>query len=186
MPRIEPWAPYTQLPRPPTMASCACTSGVLLDERATSASVRTYYGETLKRSSDLRTSACCAAAPPAHVRHILSHPSFPAEVLSTFYGCGSPVPVGIDGLRVCDLGCGSGRDCYVASSLVGPGGSVVGVDFTPKLLDVAQRHKGGWAAELGYDNMTFLHGHIEDLKAAGVSPGSMDLARAPCDTQNKQ
>ncbi len=43
-----------------------------------------------------------------------------------FYGCGNPLPAGIEGLRVLDLGCGSGRDCYVAASLVGERGSVIG------------------------------------------------------------
>jgi len=42
----------------------------------------------------------------------------PAEVKARFYGCGNPIPSGIGGLTVLDLGCGSGRDCYVAASLV--------------------------------------------------------------------
>lgn len=50
--------------------------------------------------------------------------------MSKFYGCGAPLPLGIDGLHVLDLGSGSGRDCYVCSALVGPSGSVVGVDMT--------------------------------------------------------
>ncbi len=54
----------------------------------------------------------------------------PDEVVSKFYGCGAPLPLGIDGLHVLDLGSGSGRDCYVCSALVGPSGSVVGIDMT--------------------------------------------------------
>jgi len=36
----------------------------------------------------------------------------PDEIMTKFYGCGSPIPFGIEGLRVLDLGSGSGRDCY--------------------------------------------------------------------------
>lgn len=36
----------------------------------------------------------------------------PNEIMTKFYGCGSPLPFGIEGLRVLDLGSGSGRDCY--------------------------------------------------------------------------
>jgi ubiquinone/menaquinone biosynthesis C-methylase UbiE len=54
----------------------------------------------------------------------------PEPVLAKFYGCGTPLPTSIEGLSVLDLGCGSGRDCYLASSLVGPLGKVTGIDMT--------------------------------------------------------
>jgi SAM-dependent methyltransferase len=60
----------------------------------------------------------------------------PDEVTSKFYGCGAPLPLGIDGLHVLDLGSGSGRDCYVCSALVGPHGSVTGVDMTDEQNEV--------------------------------------------------
>jgi len=60
----------------------------------------------------------------------------PAEVLDKFYGCGAPLPTGIDGLTVLDLGSGSGRDCYAAAALVGESGSVIGVDMTREQLEV--------------------------------------------------
>ena len=44
--------------------------------------------------------------------------------MAKFYGCGNPIPFGIDGLTVLDLGSGSGRDCYLASKLVGEKGKV--------------------------------------------------------------
>ena len=42
-------------------------------------------------------------------------------------------------LQVLDLGCGSGRDCYVTSALVGERGSVIGLDMTPSQLQVRGR-----------------------------------------------
>lgn len=50
--------------------------------------------------------------------------------MSKFYGCGSPIPEEVEGITVLDLGCGTGRDVYVASGLVGEKGKVIGVDMT--------------------------------------------------------
>ena len=58
-----------------------------------------------------------------------------------FYGCGTPIPSGgIEGLNILDLGSGSGRDCYVAASLVGPNGKVTGIDMTKEQIKVAEEY----------------------------------------------
>ena len=46
------------------------------------------------------------------------------------------MPLGIEGLRVLDLGSGSGRDCYLAAALVGPRGHLTGLDMTAEQLAV--------------------------------------------------
>lgn len=51
-------------------------------------------------------------------------------------GCGLVIPTCLEGLRVLDLGSGSGRDVYVLAQLVGPKGSVIGVDMTEEQLKV--------------------------------------------------
>src|SRR6266852_5504787 len=84
---------------------------------ATIEAVREYYGSALKSSADLKTTACCAAEAPApHLASILEriHP----EVTERFYGCGCPLPPALEGATVLDLGCGSGRDCYMLSRVV--------------------------------------------------------------------
>ena len=59
-------------------------------------SVQDYYGKTLKTSKDLKTSACTAAGRPhPEIRKILKQ--LPSEVTDKFYGCGAPLPLGIDG-----------------------------------------------------------------------------------------
>ena len=92
-----------------------------MDEQKTLASVEEYYGKVLATSKDLKTSACTAAKRP-HRLIIDAMRKIPDEVMAKFYGCGNPIPFGIDGLTVLDLGSGSGRDCYLASKLVGEKG----------------------------------------------------------------
>ena len=92
-----------------------------------------YYGNVLSSSADLKTSACTASGKP-HPAIQKALAAVPAEVLDKFYGCGAPLPLGITGLNVLDLGCGSGRDCYLAAAL--GAARVVGVDMTPVQLAV--------------------------------------------------
>ena len=144
-------------------------------------SVRDYYSRVLQSSADLKTSACCLAeAMPPHVAAVLRdiHP----EVKERFYGCGSPIPPGLDGVTVLDLGCGSGRDCYALSRLVGPQGFVIGVDMTDEQLAVARRHESWHAEKFGYamSNTEFRQGYIEDLAAAGIADASVDLVVSNC------
>ena len=74
-------------------------------------SVRKYYSETVKSSSDLKTSACCAGGePPEWMKKLLYNIS--DEVLDKFYGCGFPLTEAVEGATVVDLGCGTGRDVY--------------------------------------------------------------------------
>lgn len=143
--------------------------------------IRRYYGETLQSSGDLKTGACCATESlPRHVRELVAevHP----EVRERFYGCGAPLPPALDGCTVLDLGCGSGRDCYVLSRLVGEHGRVIGIDMTPQQLEVARRYRDWHAERYGYaaSNVDFLEGYIEDLGGAGIADDSMDAIVSNC------
>jgi SAM-dependent methyltransferase len=143
--------------------------------------VRDYYGRVLTTSSDLKTSACCLAESlPDHHREIVSqiHP----EVLEKFYGCGSPIPHELEGRTVLDLGCGSGRDCYLLSSLVGPKGRVIGVDMTREQLDVARQHVDFHTQRWGYPepNVEFREGYIEDLRSIEIPDDSVDVVVSNC------
>ena len=143
--------------------------------------VRTYYGETLASTADLKTTACCSdEAVPKHHKPILSR--LPDEVMSKFYGCGSPIPPALEGCTVLDLGCGTGRDAFVAAALAGPTGRVIGVDMTPEQIDVAQRHRQPVADALGHPAPTteFVLGTMEDLGALGIEDGSVDVVISNC------
>lgn len=147
------------------------------------ANVAEYYGEKLQSSADLLTSACCPIdAVPEEQRAIVAklHP----EVVKRFYGCGSPIPDSLPGATVLDLGCGTGRDAFIASALVGCEGRVIGVDMTESQLEVARRHRDYHAAELLGDgvasNVEFREGIIEDLSAVDVTDGSVDVVISNC------
>lgn len=101
--------------------------------------VKQYYGEILQGTRDLKTGACCTGeAIPGHIQEVL--PLIDDEIRTKFYGCGSPIPLHIKGLKVLDIGCGTGRDCYIMSKLVGQDGFVYGIDMTENQLAVANRH----------------------------------------------
>jgi len=101
--------------------------------------VKEYYGKELQSSDDLKTNACCTMeAPPKHILKALKNVH--DEVQMKYYGCGLCIPSQLEGLRVLDLGSGSGRDCYIAAQLVGQSGEVVGVDMTDEQLAVANQY----------------------------------------------
>jgi len=142
-------------------------------------SVQDYYGKQLQSSTDLKTTACCdASAVPNWLKPLLAeiHP----QVLSRYYGCGLVCPPLLEGCRVLDLGCGSGRDVYALAQLVGAGGEVIGVDMTVEQLAVAQEHQAWHADKFGFDNVRFLKGYIEKLDELDLQPGSFDVIVSNC------
>ncbi len=88
----------------------------------------------------------------------------PQEVLDRDYGCGDPTSYVREGETVLDLGAGGGKVCFIASQIVGPNGNVIGVDCNPEMLDLARRHQPVVAERLGFDNVDFRCGLIQDLQ----------------------
>jgi SAM-dependent methyltransferase len=144
--------------------------------------VKEYYGKIITKTEDLKTCACVpSAAPNSTIRDILK--LIPNEIKSKFYGCGNPIPLGIQGLHILDLGSGSGRDDYIAAKLVGPEGSVTGIDMTDEQLEVANRYVEEYCCKtLGYTkpNLKFVKGYIEFLEEAGIPKQSMDMVISNC------
>ena len=143
--------------------------------------VANYYGQELQNTEDLKTNACCTLTPPPkHIREALALVA--DEVQAKYYGCGLTIPSAIEGLRVLDLGSGSGRDCYIAGKLVGENGYVVGVDMTDEQLKVANDHIEYHREKFGYakSNVEFLKGNIEKLDELNLEKGSFDLIISNC------
>lgn len=141
--------------------------------------VQDYYGKQLQHTGDLKTDACCdATAVPEWLKPLLAriHP----EVQARYYGCGLVCPPLLEGARVLDLGCGSGRDVYALAQLVGSKGEVIGVDMTEEQLAVAESHRDYHRDAFGFDNVRFLHGYIERLDELELPPASFDVIVSNC------
>ncbi len=91
----------------------------------------------------------------------------PEVVAASFCGVGNPFSLGAvhPGERVLDLGCGGGVDTILAALMVGPSGSVVGVDLVPEMLARAQEN----AALLHLENIRFETASAESLPFAANS-----------------
>jgi len=143
--------------------------------------VKDYYGKELTKSEDLKTNACCTIqAPPKHIREAIAE--IHDEVVSKYYGCGLTIPYQVEGLKILDLGSGSGRDCYIASKLVGQNGQVVGVDMTQEQLDVANKYIDYHTEKFGYkySNVKFVKGNIDHLDQLDLEEGSFDIIISNC------
>jgi len=144
--------------------------------------LKNYYGTVIQKTSDLKTTACCSdpSGGSAKLRALLDN--IHGEILAKSYGCGSPLPDALEGCTVLDLGCGAGRDVYVAAQLVGPTGRVIGVDMTAEQLDVARKHVRTQTKVFGFDtpNVDFREGYMEDLAAIGVEDNSVDVVISNC------
>jgi arsenite methyltransferase len=102
---------------------------------------------------------CC---PVEYSRDFLS--IMPEEILAKDYGCGDPTPYVREGETVVDLGSGAGKLCYIAAQAVGPEGKVIGVDCNREMLALARKYQPVVAGRLGFANVEFRYGLIQDLQ----------------------
>lgn len=107
----------------------------------------------------------------------------PDEVIERDYGCGDPSRWVKEGETVLDLGSGTGKICFIASQIVGAEGKVIGVDMTDDMLEVAYRNQPIVAERVGYDNVEFRKGRIQDL---GLDLNALEerLQESPVDDAN--
>ncbi|ANM30389.1 methyltransferase [Acidobacteria bacterium Mor1] len=102
----------------------------------------------------------------------------PQEIIERDYGCGDPTRWIKAGETVLDLGSGGGKACYIASQVVGASGKVIGVDMNDEMLGLARKHRQAIGETLGYHNVEFHKGRIQDL---GLDLGKVEarLAEKP-------
>ncbi len=118
--------------------------------------VRARYGAA---SQLVEESLCCPVEYDPRFLKIL-----PSEILERDYGCGDPSAWVKEGDTVLDLGSGGGKICYIASQIVGEMGRVIGVDTNLEMLGLAEKYREEIASSIGYANVEFRHGRIQDLK----------------------
>ncbi len=88
----------------------------------------------------------------------------PTEVIERDYGCGDPSKYLHPGETVLDLGSGTGKICFIASQVVGATGRVIGVDMNDDMLGLARSASADVSAAVGFDNVSFVKGRIQDLR----------------------
>jgi len=87
----------------------------------------------------------------------------PQEIIDKDYGCGDPTRHVNAGETVVDLGSGAGKNCYILAQKVGAQGRVIGVDFNQEMLALSRKYQDAIADKLGYHNIHFVRGKIQDL-----------------------
>ncbi|WP_321494324.1 DUF5714 domain-containing protein [uncultured Desulfobacter sp.] len=129
-----------------------------------------YSAAAQQENTDITNPVCY---PDSEMPHIPPY----ARIRS--YGCGSPVlDAGISlGDTVVDLGCGAGVECYIAARKTGPSGQVVGVDMLDHMLALARKPLEDVAQNLGYRNVSFKKGFLEQLPLADET---VDLVISNC------
>ncbi|GMR05134.1 MAG: hypothetical protein BMS9Abin23_1074 [Thermodesulfobacteriota bacterium] len=133
--------------------------------------VKSFYGGA---AVEPQAGLCC---PTIYDNVEIDH--IPEEVLEVSYGCGSPVSLAsiTPGETMLDLGSGGGIDCFIAARMTGPTGRVIGVDMTDEMLDKAEKNQKKVAERLGYDNMEFHKGFLEEIP---VGAATVDLVTSNC------
>jgi len=135
--------------------------------------VKEKYTQIAEQSKTQNASSCCGAT--------CGCSTIDYEVMADDYselkgyvadadlglGCGLPTEYAMikEGDTVVDLGSGAGNDAFVARSITGESGRVIGIDFTEKMIEKAREN----AAKLKYKNVEFRQGDIENMPLAGNS-----------------
>jgi arsenite methyltransferase len=131
------------------------------------ATVKERYGEIAARPVQENRSSCCGATNCcSDETTILMADDYSAlggynPDADLGLGCGLPTEFAKikRGDTVVDLGSGAGNDCFVARSIVGEEGKVIGIDFTEKMIELARRN----TEKTGYKNVQFRLGDIDDM-----------------------
>src|SRR5438034_5151532 len=127
----------------------------MIKSQRTETIVRQRYAAGAKERAD---KLCCPVDYESEYLKVI-----PQEVIERDYGCGDPSRYLSAGETVLDLGSGTGKICFIAAQIVGEKGTVIGVDMTDEMLEVARRNAPIVASRIGYGNVQFRKGRIQDL-----------------------
>lgn len=133
--------------------------------------VKEKYGKIALQSKDDNASSCCGATTGCSTIDYTvmadDYTQLDGYVADADLGLGCGLPTEFakikEGDTVVDLGSGAGNDAFVARSIAGEKGKVIGIDFTDKMVEKAKIN----AEKLGYTNVEFRQGDIENMPLAG-------------------
>ncbi len=143
--------------------------------------VKEKYSEIADQSRDENASSCCgsgcgcATIDEAIMAEDYTRLKGYVADADLGLGCGLPTEFAHikEGDVVIDLGSGAGNDAFVARSVTGPSGKVIGVDFTEKMIAKARAN----AEKLGFNNVEFRYGDIENMP---LSENTADVVVSDC------
>jgi arsenite methyltransferase len=142
--------------------------------------VRKKYSEIALQDKETNMSSCCGAGGcSTEVYNIMSDDYTALDGYNADadlgLGCGLPTQFAKikKGDVVVDLGSGAGNDCFIARHETGETGKVIGVDFTPAMIDKARKN----AEVRGFNNVEFRQGDIESMP---ITANSADVIVSNC------
>ena len=142
--------------------------------------VRQKYSEIALNEKEVNKASCCGAVDCSNEVYNIMTDDYTeldgyAEDADLGLGCGLPTEFAQikKGDTVLDLGSGAGNDCFIARHETGESGKVIGIDFTPAMIKKAREN----ANKLGYNNVEFREGDIEDMP---VLENSVDVVVSNC------
>jgi SAM-dependent methyltransferase len=142
--------------------------------------VRKKYSEIALQDKDTNMSSCCGAGGcSTEVYNIMSddYTSLAGYNADADLGLGCGLPTQFARIKpgdvVIDLGSGAGNDCFVARHETGETGKVIGIDFTPAMIEKARAN----AEARGFNNVEFRQGDIEHMP---VTANSADVIVSNC------
>lgn len=130
--------------------------------------VKQRYSELALNSDALKLGCGCGTNPAKPSNKVFTIMSEDYSKLKGYepdadlgVGCGLPTEyAGLkEGDTVIDLGSGAGNDCFIARAEVGESGKVIGLDFSPQMIEKARKN----AAKRGYNNVEFIECDIEEI-----------------------
>lgn len=142
--------------------------------------VRQKYSEIALQDKETNQSSCCGAGGCSTEVYTIMSDDYsnldgynPDADLGL--GCGLPTQFAKinKGDTVIDLGSGAGNDCFIARNEAGEDGRVIGIDFTPAMIEKAKAN----AQKLGFTNVEFRKGDIENIP---VSANVADVIVSNC------
>lgn len=128
--------------------------------------VRQKYAEIALQDKETNQSSCCGSSCcSTEVYNIMSDDYTQLEGYNADadlgLGCGLPTQFAKikKGDVVIDLGSGAGNDAFIARHETGETGKVIGIDFTPAMINLARKN----AEARGFNNVEFRQGDIENI-----------------------
>ena len=142
--------------------------------------VKERYAKIAEQGKVENAASCCGATTPSNKVYNIMMDDYTdtngyVEDADLGLGCGLPTEFAKikKGDTVIDLGSGAGNDCFVARHETGQEGKVIGIDFTPIMIQKARNN----AEKLGYNNVEFREG---DIDAMPVNDAVADVMVSNC------